>query len=189
MKRYAVGANVVLKLVSYDEPPAAPQYPAGAAPRPGSATSPWSSPMCRDAARQAADAGHTVVEEPTAFPRYPGWGGASSPTRTATGSNSSGRSERMRPTLFRTRDATADGRIRVPADLDAVTDVGDEDPGGLSPAAVERIWDAARHWYAAGMQPAIQLCLRHNGRVVLNRAIGHARATGPTIPRTPNRFR
>ena len=30
---------------------------------------------------------------------------------------------------------TADGRIRVPADLDAVTAVGDEDPGGLDPAA------------------------------------------------------
>jgi CubicO group peptidase (beta-lactamase class C family) len=75
-----------------------------------------------------------------------------------------------------------DGRIRVPADLDAVTDRGAEDPGGLSPAALERIWDAVRHWYAAGMQPAIQLCLRRNGRVVLNRAIGHAWGNGPTDP-------
>jgi CubicO group peptidase (beta-lactamase class C family) len=72
-----------------------------------------------------------------------------------------------------------EGRIQVPADLDAVTDVGAENPGGLSPAAVERIWDATRHWYAAGVQPAIQLCLRHNGQVVLNRAIGHARGNGP----------
>ncbi len=70
------------------------------------------------------------------------------------------------------------GRIRVPADLDAVTDVGFEEPGGLSPG-LERIWDAARHWYAAGLQPAIQVCLRHDGRVVLNRAIGHARGNGP----------
>ncbi|MCW1958890.1 MAG: lipase LipE [Mycobacterium sp.] len=76
---------------------------------------------------------------------------------------------------------TADGRIRVPADLDAVTDVGVEDSAGLS-GAVERIWDAARHWYAAGMQPSIQLCLRHDGRVVLNRAIGHARGNGPGDP-------
>lgn len=73
---------------------------------------------------------------------------------------------------------TADGRIRVPADLDAVTDVGPENP---SPAA-DRIWDAVRHWYSAGMQPAIQLCLRHNGRVVLNRAIGHAWGNGPEDP-------
>ena len=73
---------------------------------------------------------------------------------------------------------TAGGRIRVPADLDAVTDVGAENP---SPAA-DRIWDAVRHWYSAGMQPAIQLCLRHNGQVVLNRAIGHAWGNGPEDP-------
>jgi CubicO group peptidase (beta-lactamase class C family) len=74
------------------------------------------------------------------------------------------------------------GRIRVPADLDAVTAVGDEDPGGLDPAALDRIWDAARYWYRAGMHPAIQLCLRHNGEVVLNRAIGHGWGNGPADP-------
>jgi CubicO group peptidase (beta-lactamase class C family) len=74
---------------------------------------------------------------------------------------------------------TGDGRIRVPADLDAATAVGHEDPGVLDPAALDRIWDAARHWYRAGMQPAVQLCLRHNGTVVLNRAIGHAWGNGP----------
>ena len=68
----------------------------------------------------------------------------------------------------------------MPADLDAVTAVGDEDPGGLDSAALNRIWDAARHWYRAGMHPAIQLCLRHNGKVVLNRAIGHGWGNGPT---------
>ena len=78
--------------------------------------------------------------------------------------------------------ATGDGRIRVPADLDAATAVGREDPGVLSPIALDRIWDAARHWYRAGMQPAIQLCLRHNGKVVLNRAIGHAWGNGPADP-------
>jgi CubicO group peptidase (beta-lactamase class C family) len=77
---------------------------------------------------------------------------------------------------------TGDGRIRVPTDLDAVTAVGDEDPSVLYPAALDRIWDAARHWYRAGMQPAIQLCLRHNGKVILNRAIGHAWGNGPTDP-------
>ena len=75
---------------------------------------------------------------------------------------------------------TADGRIRVPADLDAVTAIGDEDHAGIDPAAVERIWHAVRYWYQAGMHPAIQLCLRHNGRVVLNRAIGHGWGNAPT---------
>ncbi|OBG33744.1 MULTISPECIES: lipase LipE [Mycolicibacter] len=77
---------------------------------------------------------------------------------------------------------TPDGTIRVPADLDAVTVIGDEDHSGIDPAAVERIWQAARHWYSAGLHPAIQLCLRHNGRVVLNRAIGHGWGNGPEDP-------
>lgn len=75
-----------------------------------------------------------------------------------------------------------DGRIPILSNLDAVTDVGPEELGGLSPAAVDRIWEAVRHWYRAGMQPAIQLCLRHDGKVVLNRAIGHAWGNGPADP-------
>lgn len=77
---------------------------------------------------------------------------------------------------------TDDRRIRVPADLDAVTDRADEDHSEIDPAAVERIWDAARHWYAAGMQPAIQICLRRNGKVILDRAIGHGWGNGPADP-------
>ncbi|CAM3308878.1 lipase LipE [Mycobacterium intermedium] len=75
---------------------------------------------------------------------------------------------------------TPDGKIRVPADLDAVTAIGEEDHSEVGDAAVERIWQAARHWYEGGMHPAIQLCLRHNGRVVLNRAIGHGWGNAPT---------
>ncbi len=81
------------------------------------------------------------------------------------------------------------GRIVVPADLDAVTDVGAEDHSEISSAAVERIWQAARYWYQAGMHPAIQVCLRLNGKVVLNRAIGHARGNGPADPPDAERVR
>jgi len=77
---------------------------------------------------------------------------------------------------------TPDGTVRIPADLDAVTAIGEEDHSGIDPAAVERIWQAARHWYSAGLHPAIQLCLRHNGKVVLNRAIGHGWGNGPSDP-------
>lgn len=75
-----------------------------------------------------------------------------------------------------------DGRIRVPADLDSVTAIGPEVAGVLDGGSIERIWNAARHWYAAGMQPAVQLCLRYDGQVVLNRAIGHAWGNGPSDP-------
>lgn len=77
---------------------------------------------------------------------------------------------------------TPDGKIRVPADLDAVTAIADEDHSEIDSAAIERIWQAARHWYRARMHPAIQVCLRHNGRVVLNRAIGHGWGNAPTDP-------
>jgi CubicO group peptidase (beta-lactamase class C family) len=75
---------------------------------------------------------------------------------------------------------TADGKIRVPADLNAVTTIADEDHSEVDSAAIERIWQAARHWYQAGMHPAIQLCIRRHGRVVLNRAIGHGWGNAPT---------
>lgn len=75
----------------------------------------------------------------------------------------------------------AEGRIRVPRDLDSVTDIGAEDHGEVDARAVERVWLAARSWYAAGMQPAIQVCVRQGGRVILNRAIGHARGNGPDL--------
>jgi CubicO group peptidase (beta-lactamase class C family) len=77
---------------------------------------------------------------------------------------------------------TDDRRIRVPADLDAVTDRAEEDHSEVDSAAVERIWSAARHWYSAGMHPAIQVCLRRNGKVILDRAIGHGWGNGPGDP-------
>ncbi len=80
------------------------------------------------------------------------------------------------------QQAPAEGRIRVPRDLDAITDTGAEDHSEVDRRAMERIWLAARSWYAAGMQPAIQVCVRHRGRIVLNRAIGHARGNGPDLP-------
>ena len=45
--------------------------------------------------------------------------------------------------------------------------------------AVERIWDDALSWYGSGMHPAIQVCVRREGAVVLDRAVGHARGNGP----------
>jgi CubicO group peptidase (beta-lactamase class C family) len=73
-------------------------------------------------------------------------------------------------------------RIRVPSDLDAATTIGDEaDPeaGGLEAANVESMWKAAVSLYRSGVHPAVQVCVRRNGAVVLDRAIGHARGNGP----------
>jgi CubicO group peptidase (beta-lactamase class C family) len=73
-------------------------------------------------------------------------------------------------------------RIRLPDDLDAVTTVGEEaDPAaaGLDERAVARIWRGALDLYRSGVHPAVQICLRREGLVVLDRAIGHARGNGP----------
>lgn len=71
-------------------------------------------------------------------------------------------------------------RIRVPDDLDAVTTIGPEaDTEGLNPRRREAIWKAATDLYRSGMHPAVQVCVRHQGEVVLDRPIGHARGNGP----------
>ena len=76
-------------------------------------------------------------------------------------------------------------RIDVPRDLESVTthaeEVNPEDVG-LTREKIDRIWESARELYKTGVHPALQLCLRRHGRVVLNRAIGHARGNGPDDP-------
>jgi CubicO group peptidase (beta-lactamase class C family) len=76
-------------------------------------------------------------------------------------------------------------RIRVPRDLDAVTSYGIEaEPakGGMTEDGVERIWSDAVSLYRSGVHPAVQVCIRREGAVVLDRAIGHARGNGPSDP-------
>ncbi len=87
------------------------------------------------------------------------------------------------------------GRIALPQDLESVTTVGQEvepESVGLTGEQIWRIWGAARALYRSGVHPALQLCVRRNGKVVLNRALGHARGNGPRdapdapkVPATP----
>jgi CubicO group peptidase (beta-lactamase class C family) len=73
-------------------------------------------------------------------------------------------------------------RVRVPDDLESVTTRGAEaDPAetGLDGETVERIWDGAVGLYRSGVHPGLSLCLRREGKVVLDRAIGHCRGNGP----------
>ncbi|MBW1881327.1 MAG: beta-lactamase family protein, partial [Deltaproteobacteria bacterium] len=50
---------------------------------------------------------------------------------------------------------------------------------GVEPAAVELIWEEVERLYEAGLHPAISLCIRRRGEVVLNRAIGHTCGNSP----------
>src|SRR5688500_3791196 len=76
-------------------------------------------------------------------------------------------------------------RSRIPHDLASVTTVGEEEragDGGLSDEMVDHIWEAATDLYRSGVHPALQLCLRRQGHVLLDRAIGHAHGNGPRDP-------
>ena len=70
----------------------------------------------------------------------------------------------------------------MPRSPEAVTTIGEEAPasaGGVSSDNVEAIWGAVIDWYRSGVHPALQICLRRNGHVILDRAIGHASGNGP----------
>lgn len=82
-----------------------------------------------------------------------------------------------------------------PGVLESVMSFGPEDDpeaAGMSAAAGDRIWRAALALYRSGIHPAVQVCVRRNGAVIVNRAIGHARGNGPRdtrdtekVPATP----
>jgi CubicO group peptidase (beta-lactamase class C family) len=76
-------------------------------------------------------------------------------------------------------------RCRVPDDPESVASRGAEVPArevGVDPDAIERIWRAALRLYATGVHPALQICIRHRGAVVLHRAVGHAAGNAPQDP-------
>ena len=50
---------------------------------------------------------------------------------------------------------------------------------GLAPQAVEAIWSAVVDFYKTGFHPALGLCIRRRGEVILDRTIGHARGNAP----------
>ncbi len=81
-------------------------------------------------------------------------------------------------------------RIHVPKDLGSVTDIGPEDSpeaGDVTSRRVEAIWSSVLEWYRSGVHPALQVCVRRHGAVILNRAIGHSRGNGPRDGRDAQR--
>jgi CubicO group peptidase (beta-lactamase class C family) len=76
---------------------------------------------------------------------------------------------------------------RVPDSLEAVTAINataEIDPRevGVEQAAIPRIWSAAENLYRSGVHPALQLCVRRHGAVLIDRAIGHVSGNGPDDP-------
>ena len=72
----------------------------------------------------------------------------------------------------------------IPRSLDGLIQHGDEAPldkTGMGSEQVESIWRATRKLYRSGMSPAISLCLRRHGEIMLNRSIGYADPTTQRI--------
>ncbi len=53
---------------------------------------------------------------------------------------------------------------------------------GLSTQDVEAIWRSVVTFYKSGLHPAIALCIRRRGEIILDRAIGHAQGNSPQDP-------
>ena len=53
---------------------------------------------------------------------------------------------------------------------------------GLDSGAVEAIWSGVVDFYRTGFHPALGLCIRRRGEVILDRTIGHARGNAPGDP-------
>ncbi len=70
----------------------------------------------------------------------------------------------------------------VPENLDEVTERGPEvspDSVGGSEEGIDELWGHIEAMYRTGMHPAVQVCVRRSGEVVLNRAIGYASGNCP----------
>ena len=50
---------------------------------------------------------------------------------------------------------------------------------GLTTQDVEAIWDSVVSFYKTGLHPAIALCIRRRGEIIIDRAIGHAQGNSP----------
>ncbi|MDX1696419.1 MAG: serine hydrolase domain-containing protein, partial [Ketobacteraceae bacterium] len=76
-----------------------------------------------------------------------------------------------------------ENNIRVPRDLEAVSTIGDNEVNpswlGIRESDKEAVWKSVKNLYRTGMYPAVSICIRRHGEVVLNRSIGHAKGNGP----------
>lgn len=74
-------------------------------------------------------------------------------------------------------------------DVTAIDHASEVEPTqvGLSHNQIENIWRSVEACYESGIHPAITLCIRRRGQIVLNRAIGHTHGNEPGGGRGPLR--
>jgi CubicO group peptidase (beta-lactamase class C family) len=82
------------------------------------------------------------------------------------------------------RPFSAYARHFPPDSVTSFAGSAEEDPrdAGMKQRDVETIWSAVTQMYETGLHPAVALCVRRNGHVILDRAIGHIRGNAPEDP-------
>jgi CubicO group peptidase (beta-lactamase class C family) len=75
-------------------------------------------------------------------------------------------------------------RVHPIAEIESSNDEAEVDPraAGLTAADVDAIWAAVVRLYRTGLHPAIALCVRRRGQVVVDRALGHLAGNDPDDP-------
>ncbi len=72
--------------------------------------------------------------------------------------------------------------VKVPRDIAEVTRIAEDEClpelAGMTSRQVDRIWHAVESVYRTGNHPMVSICLRRQGKIVLNRTIGHATGNG-----------
>jgi CubicO group peptidase (beta-lactamase class C family) len=76
-------------------------------------------------------------------------------------------------------------RVFPPDEVTSRNVDAEAEPGaaGLTKEGVDAMWASVVRLYETGLQPAIALCVRRRGIVVLDRAIGHLRGNSPGDPK------
>ena len=73
--------------------------------------------------------------------------------------------------------------IKVSGSLRDVTRIADNEVNpewlGVSELDRDRIWKCVKDLYRNGAYPAISICIRRHGEILLNRSIGHVKGNGP----------
>jgi CubicO group peptidase (beta-lactamase class C family) len=75
-------------------------------------------------------------------------------------------------------------RAPIPKDVESVTAIARDrevDPRrvGMTQDGIDAIWKSVVRLYRDGLHPAMQICIRRRGEVVMDRALGYARGGGP----------
>lgn len=79
--------------------------------------------------------------------------------------------------------ATIENNINVPDSIDDVVRIADNEVNpewlGLTERDRDIIWENVQALYRTGAYPALSICIRRHGEILLNRSIGHVRGNGP----------